>query len=104
MQLTKTQVNNYITNYCKEHNITKTQYNLHPLYIHLNGFSHSMGFTKHAVKKGERATDYISVGYSAYTGGNSWGATNIHQQNIAITLLKTQPHYCYQNNAKEILF
>lgn len=104
MRLTKTQVNKFITQYCKENNIKRKDYALYPLYIHLNGFSHSIGFTSRKLKPHERATDYISVGYSAYTGGNSWGATNIHQQNIAITLLKTQPHHCYQNNAKEILF
>ena len=100
--ITKTQVNKYITNYCKQHNITRKQYGLYPLYIHLNGFSHSIGFTSRKLKPHERATDYISVGYSAYTS-NSWGARNIHQQNIAIALLSTQPHYCHQNNAKEIL-
>ena len=103
MQLTKTQVNNYITNYCKEHNITKTQYNLHPLYIHLDGFSHSMGFTKHKTPKNTIATNYNSVGYTAY-GNTLWGNINEHQQNIAQHILSKIPHYCYQNNAKEILF
>ena len=100
--LTKTQVNKFITNYCKQHNIKRKQYALYPLYIHLNGFSHSIGFTKRKIKPNERATTYISVGYSAYTS-NSWGAKNIHQQNIALALLTKEPHYLYQNNAKEIL-
>ena len=101
--ITKTQVNKFITNYCKQHNITRKQYSLYPLYIHLNGFSHSIGFTSRKIKPNERATDYNSVGYSSYTGGNTWGAQNIHQENIALAILQTQPHYCYQNNAKEIL-
>ena len=101
--LTKTQVNKIITNYCKEHNITRKDYALYPCYIHLNGFSHSIGFTTRKLKPHEITTNYISVGYSAYTGGNIWGARNVHQQNIALAILRTQPHYIYQNNAKEIL-
>jgi hypothetical protein len=100
----KTKVLKQIDNYCKEHNIKKADYNLNPLYIHLNGFSHSIGFTKHKTKKGTIATNYTSVGYSAYTGGNTWGAQNVHQQNIALMILRVEPHYLYQNNAKEILF
>jgi hypothetical protein len=105
--ISKEQVKKYIDNYCKKHQITITEYDLCPLYIHLNGFSHSMGFTKHAVKKGERATDYTSVGYSGYMSSserNIWGYTNEHQRNIAYELLSMIPHYCYQHNPKEILF
>lgn len=105
--MNKTMINKVINNYCKEHNITKTQYNLHPLYVHLDGFSHSIGFTHHKTPKGTRATTYTSVGYSGYMSSyerNVWGYENEHQKALAITILSLIPHYCYQNNAKEILF
>lgn len=105
--LSKQQINKIITNYCKEHHIRKGKHKLHPLYIHLNGFSHSIGFTSHKVKKGERATTYTSVGYSGYMSSgenNVWGYDNEHQRYLAHTILSTIPHYRYQNNAQEILF
>ena len=100
--ITKQQVHKFITNYCKEQHIRKGKHELYPLYIHLNGFSHSIGFTNRKLHKGERATDYTSVHYSAYTQ-KTWGAFNEHQQYIAYQLLSKIPHYCYQNNAQEIL-
>ena len=102
--ITKTKVNNYISNYCKKHDITRKKYALYPVYIHLNGFSHSIGFTSRKPRKNERVENYNSVGYSAYTGGDTWGELNEHQRNIALIILGVEPHYCYQNNAKEILF
>lgn len=101
--LSKQQINKIITNYCKEHNIRKGKHKLYPLYIHLNGFSHSIGFTSRKVKKGERATTYTSVGYSAYTQ-DTFGYENEHQRYLAYTILSLIPHYRYQNNAQEILF
>lgn len=99
----KTQVNKFITNYCKEHKISKKEYSLFPLYIHLNGFSHSIGFIDEKPKKDTRYCYYDSVSYSGYTC-NCWGATNEHQKNIAFEILASIPHYPYKNNAKEILF
>lgn len=101
--LNKTQINKIITNYCKEKHIKKSQYNLHPLYIHLGGFSHTIGFTDRKIKKGERATTYTSVGYSAYTH-DTFNYENEHQRHLATLILSAIPHYCYQNNAQEILF
>lgn len=95
----KQQINKIITNYCKEHNIKKSQYKLQPLYIHLNGFSHSIGFGN--------ANNYNTVGYSNYMSSsekNCWGYINEHQRNIATLIFANIPHYMYQNNAKEILF
>lgn len=101
--ITKTQVNKIIIEYCKENNISKKEYSLFPLYIHLDGFSHSIGFINERPKKDTRYCDYISVAYSGYTC-NSWGAENDHQRTLAIKILATIPHYCYKHNAKEILF
>lgn len=100
--LTKTQINRIITNYCKEHHIRKSTHHLYPVYIHLNGFSHSIGFTSAKPLRGQLAINYNTVGWSAYTH-NAWGYINEHQRKIALTILSNIPHYCYQNNAKEIL-
>lgn len=100
--MTKKFINETINNYCKENNISKRKFTLYPLYIHLDGFSHSIGFIDHKARAGIRESDYTSVGYSNYTG-NCWGYENEHQKDIAELLFKETPHYIYQNNAKEIL-
>ncbi|MBP3631237.1 MAG: hypothetical protein J6J23_07130, partial [Clostridia bacterium] len=65
--MTKTQINNIINNYCKQHSISKRKYSLFPLYAHFDGFSHSIGFINHKANPHIRETSYTSVGYSAYT-------------------------------------
>ena len=65
--MTKTQINQIINNYCKQHNISKRKYQLFPLYAHFDGFSHSIGFINHKAKPQVREYDYTSIGYSAYT-------------------------------------
>lgn len=104
--MTKQEINQTINNYCKEQNISKKKFRLYPLYIHLDGFSHSIGFIDHKAVKGQREYNYISVGFSNYMSeceGKVWGYENEHQKNIAEMILKNAPHYFYQNNAKEIL-
>lgn len=101
--MTKQQINDYITNYCKTHNITKQKYSLFPLYIHLNGFSHSIGFINHKPRKNTHYTNYTSVGFSAYTH-DAWGYDNEYQKEIAYNILSGAPHYMYQNHPQEILF
>ena len=101
--MTKKQIYDTITKYCKEHNISKKQYSLFPLYAHFDGFSHSIGFINHKAKPQVREYDYTSLGKSAYTH-ETMGCGNEHQIAIATLILSKIPHYCYQNNAKEILF
>lgn len=103
--MTKKQIYDTITKYCKEHNISKKQYKLFPLYVHFDGFSHSIGFINHKAKHPEY--NYNSVGYSNYMSiceKKVWGYVNEHQKAIAELLFTNVPHYCYQHNAKEILF
>lgn len=101
--MTKQEIKNIINTYVKEHNISKKKYSLFPVYIHLNGFSHSIGFTNHATRKDVICRDYNTVAYSGYTG-ETWGYLNEYQKQLAERLLSKIPHYCYQNNAKEIIF
>ena len=101
--MNKKEIYDYITKYAKEHNISKRKYSLFPLYIHLDGFSHSIGFTNHAPKKDTLTTNYNSVGYSNYMS-NCWGYINSYQEEIATAILSKIPHLIYQNNAKEIIF
>lgn len=101
--LTNTQIEDFITIYCKLHHITREKYNLYPVFLHLDGFSHSIGFTDHKVKKDEQVANYNSVGYSAYTN-EVWGNLNEHQEKIACSILSQYPHYVYQHNPQEILF
>lgn len=93
--------------YCNIKNISKEKFELYPLYIHLDGFSHSIGFINHKAKAGIRESDYTSVGYSGNMSEyeeNVWGYQNEHQKALAKTILSQYPHYLYQNNAQEILF
>lgn len=101
--MTKTQINKLITNYCKANKISKKKYQLYPLYIHLNGFSHSIGFIDHKANKNTTEHNYTSVGYSGYTK-DTWGYKNDHQRRLATTILSNIPHYSYQRCAQEILF
>lgn len=101
--MTKQEIKHIITTYTKEHKISKQKYQLYPLYIHLDGFTHSIGFISHAPKKNTHYTNYNSVSYSAYTH-DAYGYVNDYQREIATIILSKIPHYMYQNNAKEILF
>lgn len=103
----KMEIEKLINNYCKQENISKKEYKLFPLYIHLNGFSHSMGFINHKANKNVREYNYTSVGYSHYMSdceGKCWGYENEHQKKIAELIFNNLSHLYYQNNAKEILF
>ena len=105
--MTKKEIYDYITKYAKEHNISKRKYSLFPLYIHLDGFSHSIGFINHKAKANVREYDYTSVGYSNYMSeceGKVWGFENDYQKEIAEHIFKNIGHLFYQNNAQEILF
>lgn len=102
----KNYVNKYIKDYCKGKNISQKQYSLYPLYMHLNGFSHTIGFTNKKAN-GEYISDYNSVGYSGYMSEceqNIWGYENEYQKELAKDILSKFGHSQYQNNAKEILF
>ena len=101
--MNKTQINKLINNYCKANKISKKKYQLYPLYLHLNGFSHSIGFIDHKAKKNETEYNYTSVGYTAYTK-ECWGYANDHQRRLATAILSNIPHYTYQRQAQEILF
>ena len=103
----KTRIQKLINDYCKENNISKRKYKLYPLYIHLDGFSHSIGFIDHKAKANVREYDYTSVGYSNYMSeceGKVWGFENEYQKEIAELIFKNIRHLFYQNNAQEILF
>lgn len=105
--MTKKEIKDFINNYAKTHNISKKTYSLFPLYLHLDGFSHSIGFTNHAPKKDTLTTNYNSVGYSNYMSEyeeKCWGYINDYQKEIATAILSKIPHLIYQNNAEEILF
>lgn len=99
--MTKKEIKDFINNYAKTHNISKKKYSLFPLYLHLDGFSHSIGFTNHAPKKD--IPNYNSVGYSAYTN-DAWGYMNEHQENIAKLILSHIGHEYYKHAPQEILF
>lgn len=100
--LNKTRINKFINTYAKEHHISKSKYALFPVYVHLNGFAHSIGFTSH--KPHTYTTEYTTTAYSSYNSQTPcWGYINEHQRNIAIALLSNIPHIAYQNNAKEII-
>lgn len=101
--MNKKEIKDFINNYAKTHNISKKKYSLFPLYLHLDGFSHSIGFTNHAPKKDTLTANYNSVGYSNYMS-DCWGYINNYQKEIATAILSKIPHHYYQNNAKEILF
>lgn len=73
---------------CKAHNIKNV------LFVHLNGFEHSIGFGT--------PENYHSVSYSNYTN-ETYGYINENEKIVAETLFKNVPHYCYKCNAKEIL-
>ena len=98
--MTKKEIKDFINNYAKTHNISKKKYSLFPLYIHLDGFSHSIGFTNHAPKKDILTTNYNSVGYSNYMS-DCWGYINTYQEEIATAILSKIPHYCYQYRLRQ---
>lgn len=105
--MTKKEIKDFINNYAKTHHISKKTYSLFPLYLHLDGFSHSIGFTNHAPKKDVIEHNYNSVGYSNNMSEyeeRCWGYINNYQEEIATAILSKIPHSIYQNNAKEILF
>ena len=79
--MTKTQVNKIINEYCEQNNVSKKEYSLYPLYIHLNGFSHSIGFINHKANKNIMEYNYNSVGYSHFKNNDCWCYKNDHQRN-----------------------
>ena len=105
--MNKKEIEKVINTYCKSKGISKAKYKLYPLYIHLNGFSHSMGFIGHKAQNGVIEHNYNSVSYSGNMSeweGNIWGYENDYQKELAKMILSKFAHYQYQNNAKEILF